>query len=85
MKIIETGGSAYYGNGEADCFDCWSAGKILLQIGGGEFFRQALESGEIDSLIAAAKKHEREKGHHNVRVYTFERSTESFQRKRSVA
>ncbi len=83
MKLVETGGSAYYGNGEASCFDCWSAGKILLQIGGGEFFRQALETGEIDRLIAAAKKHEKERGHHDVRVYTFQRSDRSFQRKRN--
>lgn len=84
MKIVETGGDAYYGNGEADCFDCWSAGKILLQIGGGEFFRQALESGEIDRLIEAAHKHEREKNHHKITVYTFEKSQQSFQRKRTI-
>lgn len=81
MQLVDTKGSAYYGNGEADCFDCWSAGKVLLSIGGGQFWREVLEKGEIDQLIEAASKHEREKGHHKVRVYTFARSMESSQTK----
>ena len=74
MTIVRrTEGDAYYGNGEAACYTCWSAGKILLSIGGGQFYKDILEEAEIELLRQAASKHEIDNPSHNVRIDVFQR------------
>lgn len=74
MKITHTEGDIYYGNGEAACYTCWSAGKILLSIGGGQFWRDILEESEVELLKRAARDHEHAKPSHVVRVHLFARA-----------
>lgn len=73
MKHIITEGDAYYGNGEASCFTCWHAGKILRQEGGGHFENDALTQAQVSLLLEAAREHERKNPSHVVRVYEFKR------------
>lgn len=73
MKHLITEGDAYYGNGEADCFTCWSAGKVLLSIGGGQFLQDVIQESDVELLKQAARDHAHAKPGHDVRVFEFRR------------
>lgn len=74
MKRTLIEGDIYYGHGEVMCFDCSSQGKILGEVGGGEYNRDAPTQAEVSSLITIANSHERKHISHDVRVYEFKRT-----------
>lgn len=72
VDYLFTKGRAYYGNGEALCFDCWSAGKVLENVFEG-YGLDALNHAQVSLLLEAADAHRREKNHNRVKVFVFER------------
>lgn len=72
-KTILIEGEAYYNHAEAMCLSCSTNGKVLKEIGGSDYNRDALTQAELSTVLQVAKNHERTNPSHAVRVYDFRR------------